>query len=52
MPVPSSEGLAAPEAGEWKSSGLLFHLQLLPESIRLMDAAGWEGKNHHQGHWR
>lgn len=40
MPVPRSEGLAAPEAGEWKSSGLLFHLQLLPESIRLMDAAG------------
>lgn len=52
MPIPSSEGLAVLEAGEWKSSGLPFHVQLLPESSRLMDAAGWEGKNQHQGPWR
>lgn len=48
MPVPSLEGLAAPEDGEWKSSGLPFHVQPLPESIGLMDAAGWGGKNQHQ----
>lgn len=48
MPIPSSKGFAV----EWKSSGLLFHVQLLPECIKLMDAAGWEGKKQHEGHWR
>ena len=45
-------GLRPPGQGEWKSSGLPSHVQPVPESIELMDAAGRGGKNQHRGCWR